>query len=298
MKRRLGVVSTLGITTKVDSLQEVPGMNDAMFSRESRRNAERLFRRLGKEIYMDRNLRIGQIGTATSPSEVIVAVGRVNMTIASGDSEEAILGLHRNADSRVCITLADLSISCMSRAGQYDRIERVVNARVAELGNPRVIMMGISAGGHGALHLAKRLNAARAIGFSPLCSTDDKLFKEERWQKQRRRLATMNPATVGDEMSPDCRYTAIYAADQPEDQRHYAYLSRNPQIETILLREGGHTFTRRLRDLGLLEELCEALYADRPLPQGMEAELADAETVAAARTALDGELPGDRTAAA
>lgn len=252
----------------------------------------RLLERLGTPYLREDGLSMTYVPGDARPEELVVAVCSANISLG-GAPEENILGIRRSRGRRAALVVADTEFTAFTRPRIVERLTREVEDAVARLGGPRVVTLGSSIGGHGAMHLARRLNAKAALGFSPIYSTDVRIHKEERWAEAQRLLDPEGMATLGDDMAPDCRYVAIFAGDRHVEQRHYAALSRVDGVEVHLLAKGGHRVARELDRAGILPKVVDAAFAGRPMPRAMRRMLASEETVARALDSIAEEIAPD-----
>lgn len=266
---------------------------DEVAARRERRNRN-LLERVGTPYVDDGGLSMVYVPGSERPQELLVSVCGANLRIGSAP-EEDLLGIRRNRGRRAALIVADTTLSSFTDLALVDRLEAEVAKMVERLGGPRVVTMGSSIGGHGAMHLASRLGAEAAFGFAPIFSTDVRVHRETRWPEAQARLQPEGMATIGDDMAPDCRYVAIFAADRLVERRHYAALSRVPGVEIHLMREGGHRIARELSKARQLAGIIDAVFAGRPMPHAFSALLADEATVAEARDCIADEIgPGGK----
>lgn len=257
-------------------------------NRRKRRNSK-LIERVGKPYINDGGLSMVFVPGVERPRELLITVSGANLRIGNAPEEE-LLGTQRHDGQRAALIVADTTLSSFTNPALVDRLQVEVERAVERLGRPRVLIMGSSIGGHGALHLANRLGAEAALGFAPIFSTDVRVHHEDRWAEGQKRLHPDGMATIGDDMSTDCRYVAIFAANRAVEQRHYAALSRVPGIEVHLIREGGHRIARELHKHGVLTAVIDAVFAGAPMPVAFNALLADEATTAEARNIIADEI--------
>lgn len=150
--------------------------------------------------------------------------------------------------------------SWFTAPGLWEEIAAHVAAVRAAAGARRLVTLGNSMGGFGALQLARHLPLDAAIAFVPQFSMDDRLVPDPRWQGYKRALADPAAATLS-----GC-WERIGAAwilhgSGGHDARHWPRFPTGPAIHHALLPGAGHGAAAELKAKGRLGPFVEAAVA-------------------------------------
>lgn len=229
------------------------------------------------QIYEDEHLRITGIRPKAPGGDLVVAFSGIGPEAGGNDGflkipPEEFVGIS-SAHDRGALFVADLRATWYTVPGLAEKVEEVVNATVKEWGATRVVTLGNSMGGFGALHFARRLNASVALAFAPQFSMKPDRVREGRW-KQYRVFQDMDAhSEIGDDISPDCRYLVIFGGRCKLDRPHYNEMVQVEGVECLLVRGAKHNVARVLKTRGLLADIVDAAIADQPLPEGLDEHL-------------------------
>lgn len=127
----------------------------------------------------------------------------------------------------------------------------------------KVVMLGNSMGGYGALLFASRLpNCAAAIAFVPQYSMDPHIVpKEKRWRMYRERIVNWPRQHLLQGMPDGLPLHIFFGAKERRDGPHRDLFKRHATLQTFIygLSGAAHDPARLLRDEGLLAATLDAI---------------------------------------
>jgi pimeloyl-ACP methyl ester carboxylesterase len=130
----------------------------------------------------------------------------------------------------------------------------------------KVVTMGNSMGGYGALLFASRLpNCASAIAFVPQFSMDPRVVpKEKRWRRFSERIVDWPEKHLLHGMLDSLALHIFFGARERRDAPHIELFKQHATSQTFIyvLRGAAHDPARRLRDEGLLAATLDAIVVD------------------------------------
>ena len=147
--------------------------------------------------------------------------------------------------------------------GSFQQIADILNEDFKRRKIRRVLTLGNSMGGFGAIIFAGRLNGCRAaIAFAPQSSVDPAIVP---WERRYRRHTDSVTEWVGLDARKlfvgHVNYTVFFGDDAPVDMRHAKRLVARPRpnVSVYLVGGTGHGVARYLKMHGVLHELVQAL---------------------------------------
>ena len=130
----------------------------------------------------------------------------------------------------------------------------------------KVVTLGNSMGGYGALFFASRLpNCASAISFAPQFSMDPRVVpKEKRWREYRERIVDWPRQHLLQGLPESVPLHIFFGARERRDypQRDLFKIHATPHMFIYVLNGAAHDPARRLRDKGLLTATLDAIVVD------------------------------------
>lgn len=152
------------------------------------------------------------------------------------------------------------------RRGWYshkDMIERIcteVTAIAAESGTQRMVSIGNSMGGYGAILLTKWLPIDIAVALSPQVSMRGDVINEHRWEKHRKNLGPNLAHSLVDAIGKTCRYYAVFGAYDKRELAHAALLPDVPNLKILKLPYADHKVAAMLKAAGLQSKMIRAMF--------------------------------------
>ena len=154
----------------------------------------------------------------------------------------------------------------------FERIVSALNVSLEQVGIHRVVTLGNSMGGFGAIVFAKRLqHCVRAIAFAPQSAMDPAIVP---WDGRFRDLTVSvqrwNGLDATLELTPSIEYFLFFGTRTPEDTRHVERFSAacSLMMSVYLIDDAGHGVAIELAHKGVLKGLTNALInAPDPHPE-------------------------------
>lgn len=128
----------------------------------------------------------------------------------------------------------------------------LVDAISDRVRDKRIVTLGNSMGGYGAVWAGAHLPVETAIAFAPQYSVHPAIVPEEaRWMDYRRNIATWRHKSLDELFRPQTQYITINGSD---DELHWRHFRSGGNAEHILLEASGHEPAAKLKDAGILSE--------------------------------------------
>lgn len=198
-------------------------------------------------------------------------------TGTGGIAPEEFIGTASQGMRNHVAFVIDKDRSWYSAPGIQDRILSVLNGLIAAQGIRKVVCLGNSMGGHGALLFARRLGAEVAIAFVPQFSMDPAIVDERRWSQFRPFIRLEGLGNLNDEIVPEVRNHVFFGTDNLPDHRHMGPFLNNPAVKFHLLRGCGHDASQHLKTARKLSTAITAMMAkdDAALAESLAGHLTD-----------------------
>jgi len=158
-----------------------------------------------------------------------------------------------SARAHHCLFVSDMKRTWYNGDGVATSICEVVAEKVRELKLRRVITIGNSMGGFGAILFARLLGANAAIAFSPQFSFDRKIVPgEHRWSEYRDAISTWRFPTA----LPYHRATRyfIFSGTDSMEMQHTTLFPKASNV-SIFFVAGGHSVAQAIKDTGQLAKV-------------------------------------------
>ena len=150
--------------------------------------------------------------------------------------------------------------SWYNRPGLPERIVDALRDLADRLGARRIVTLGNSMGGYGAVFFANRLKAELAIGFVPQFTMDDRVLREPRWQDYKAGMTAFQTRSLAECMAPPCRFFVLHGG-RGQDRPHYRRFPLGDNIQHYILPLKTHAAASRMKEAGTLDPLIAALLA-------------------------------------
>lgn len=124
--------------------------------------------------------------------------------------------------------------------------------------NRRVITMGLSMGGFLAVVASRYLNPEACIAFVPQYSMKPDIMPgERRWAAYTRNIKNWKIPSLDGYFDATTNYYVFFTAD-PMERQHLAKVPVQENIQTYVVRTGGHNVGQAMKDSGILYPTIEA----------------------------------------
>ena len=149
--------------------------------------------------------------------------------------------------------------SWFSAPGLQDRIIAAVLALRRRLGPGRLMTLGNSMGGHGALLMAGRMGADVAMGFAPQYSMKASVISDDRWDQFRGRMTEGGLAELKDWVDGSFTAYAVFGATSDIDRVHRDLLNRLTPTQVWEVTGTAHNVGAALKARGVLAGVVAAM---------------------------------------
>lgn len=158
----------------------------------------------------------------------------------------------------VVVFVTDRKRTWFNGAGLIERIVAAVKGLAERLGIRRIVTLGNSMGGYGAVLFANRLGAEQAISFVPQFTMNDAVLREPRWQDYKAGMDRFAVASLAECMAPPCTFFVVHGG-RGQDRRHWRRFPVGENVQHWILPLKTHAAAARLREEGQLDLLIAAL---------------------------------------
>jgi hypothetical protein len=147
-------------------------------------------------------------------------------------------------------------------------VEGALSSLVGILNPKRVVTIGNSMGGFGALIFAKRIEyCERSIAFAPQSSVQNSIVGfESRWSEHVGLIKQWDVPDATEEVGGQIDYHIFYGSDDPLDALHAKRFRdlNSPNVIVNMIAKCGHDVVRKLKEDGLLKPILDQLIWDEP----------------------------------
>ena len=140
-----------------------------------------------------------------------------------------------------------------------DRIIAAIRALRRRLGPGRVMTLGNSMGGHGALLMAGRMGADVAMAFAPQYSMKSTVIADDRWDQFRGQMTEGGLAELRDWIDGSFAAYAVFGATSDIDQVHRNLLNRLTPVQVWEIAGTAHNVGAALKARGMLAGVVAAM---------------------------------------
>jgi predicted esterase YcpF (UPF0227 family) len=193
------------------------------------------------------------------PSErLVVAFGGIRHKLGGMQGE-----FYRSLEGLDCaaIFVRDTALSWYQYdVGTIDAAARQIRRIAAKLGTRRLVCIGNSMGGFGAILLGERVAADAILAVVPQTAIDPRVtdvLGDQRWWKYQRRIPSYPFGDLLDGNRPQGRLALCWGTDEALDCAHADRLVRAWAPETVIVEGAGHDAAGQLRQAGKLRPLLE-----------------------------------------
>lgn len=154
--------------------------------------------------------------------------------------------------------VVDRKRSWYNTPGLIGRVVEAIRALAARKGVRRIVTLGNSMGGYGAVLFANPLGAERAISFVPQFTMNDKVVREHRWQEYKAAMASFAVDSLAGSMAPPTRFFVLHGG-RGQDRKQYMPFPQGPHIDHYILPLRTHAAATKMKQTGVLDPLIAAL---------------------------------------
>ncbi|WP_141521605.1 alpha/beta hydrolase [Novosphingobium sp. PC22D] len=209
---------------------------------------EKLEQRGTDTVFENAVLRVTALGDPDAPGVFVCFTGTL-LAMGGIDAEEFVGSTRLPGFSALFVS--DLARSWYNAFAPETFTEAIAD-RIA---GKRVITLGNSMGGYGAIWASKYLPVETVIAFAPQFSMHPEVMPgEKRWRNFRRKIGQWRHRSMEDHFREDVRYYTING-DAPEDREHWTQFPSGANMEHLLVADTGHYPAARFKQAGILSEV-------------------------------------------
>lgn len=219
-------------------------------------------------VYQDDALVVSQMGDPEMPRVVLcfAGIGRPGKeqpraaTAVGGVQVAEFVGSAQLENSSV-LHIADVRRSWFN-GFEAERLLGVLHPLIA---GKRLVSLGNSMGGFGAIWITKYLPVELALAFVPQFSVHPGIVpRERRWREYTSRITDWRAESLADCFVPGTRY---YTFNSDRDFLHWRHFRPAANIDHFVLRDGGHEAAAKIKAAGVLGTVIRACAdGDDPFP--------------------------------
>jgi hypothetical protein len=189
---------------------------------------------------------------------LIVAFTGVGQGVGAIQKEEFI-GIGSQDGQNHVVFVSARRRSWFSLPDMQDRILEVIGGYAQSNDLRKLVTIGNSMGGFGALLFAERLQASSAIAFVPQFTMHPEVLKESRWGKYRSQMQPAGLARLDEHLSGEVPAFAIFGGTETKDMRHMEALATCPNVQVWNITGAGHDVASVLKAEKVLEGAVSAM---------------------------------------
>ncbi len=210
-----------------------------------------------KRLHTSPSLRIEALPGRTSDC---VIVFKSLSVVASSKNDLEFARTASRSGARHCIFVTDKENGWYQRRGMADEITQTVRAYLARIGARRVMSMGYSMGGYGALVFADRLSADTALAIGPQYDIGvDAMPHDFRWVEEWNAIAERTLGPVSRHMSDRPQYFVLHGRMGVEIL-HWAQMPEGQNVHHYLVSDVAHNIHKLLRKRAVLPDLIDMAF--------------------------------------
>lgn len=200
------------------------------------------------ELYVDDALRITTLGDPEAPNLFLCFTG-IRQAMGGIGAEEFVGSTSLPGYSAIFIT--DLERTWFNGFDPAD-LQAILADRTQ---GRRIVTIGNSMGGYGAVWATKYFNVATAIAFAPQFSVHPEVVPtEKRWMEFRKDIYNWRDRSLAGSFNEQTQYFTI---NGDLDELHWSSFPRTDNCEHILIENSAHNPASVLKECGVLNDLLD-----------------------------------------
>ena len=132
---------------------------------------------------------------------------------------------------------------------------------IAAHGITKVVTIGNSMGGYGALLLPKHVPVDVAVAFAPQVSMHDEVVAEPRWKQSRVHFGPLLERNVAECLQDRTQYYVIFGRADNRDRKHMRLVSQCDNLRLYKVPGSQHGVAKDLKEAGVLRDLVGHFFA-------------------------------------
>ncbi|WP_122074532.1 hypothetical protein [Pseudophaeobacter sp. EL27] len=166
-----------------------------------------------------------------------------------------------NQGARHCIFVTDRRQGWFQGQDFSSAVLRAVSDYVSRHRLTRLMTVGVSMGGYGAVSYAAELGADSALAFAPqYCPRPGTFPADQRWAEARARIPEFSRPSLNESMGSQIQYTLLHGRWNAEDSQHWQAFAQGSKIDHFLADRSSHDVIDPLREAGVLYPVVDAAW--------------------------------------
>ncbi len=166
-----------------------------------------------------------------------------------------------NQDARHCIFVTDRRQGWFQGRDFSSAVFRAISDYVAHHRLTRLMTVGVSMGGYGAVSYAAELGADSALAFAPqYCPRPGTFPADQRWAEARAQIPEFSRPSLNEAMGSQIQYTLLHSRWNAEDSQHWQAFPEGSNIDHFLADRRSHDVIDPLREAGVLYPMVDAAW--------------------------------------
>ena len=166
-----------------------------------------------------------------------------------------------NRGARHCIFVTDRRQGWFQGRDFSSAVLRAVSEYVARHRLTRLMTVGVSMGGYGAMSYAAEIGADCALAFAPqYCPRPETFPADLRWAEARARIPEFSRPSLNETLGSQIQYTLLHGRWNAEDSLHWQAFAQGAKIDHFLADRSSHDVIDPLRGAGVLYPIVDAAW--------------------------------------
>ncbi|MEO8529622.1 MAG: hypothetical protein ABI459_00215 [Deltaproteobacteria bacterium] len=175
--------------------------------------------------------------------------------------EVEFLGTASGGGTNHVLAITDLKRTWYSQPEVLDDISRAFDATVARLKPTRIVAVGNSMGGYGAILFSAKFGFEITLAIAPQYSMKEAVVNEGRWSDYRQNFGPKLAESLGESLEKSTATTVILHGLLGPDIRHFEHIVMRPGLHHGLIRRETHGVGFVLKARGRLAPFITSTFA-------------------------------------
>ncbi|MHA3979555.1 hypothetical protein ACW9UR_17920 [Halovulum sp. GXIMD14794] len=197
-----------------------------------------------------------------SESTLVIAVGGIHGGLGGVQVDE-FAGTASGGGRNHVLFVRDKLRSWFSREDVLPPLVELVQNFIAANGITKVVTIGNSMGGYGALLLPKHVPVDVAIAFAPQVSMHDEVITEPRWRNTREHFGPLLERNLAECLQDRTQYYyyVVFGRADIRDRKHIRLMDQRENLRLYKVPGSQHSVAKDLKDAGVLRDLVGHFFA-------------------------------------
>ncbi|MFC2951599.1 hypothetical protein ACFOOP_06645 [Marinicaulis aureus] len=218
--------------------------------------------RKAKTIYQDRVVRIRALEGGSKV--LFVSFTGIGHQLGGLQTDEFIGTIH-DGGKNTALFVSDMQRLWYNHANLVPQALRTIWTIQDDLQPKKVVAIGNSMGGFGAILFSRMINADTVIAISPQFSVCDEIVPEEdRWREFRQRIKMYRYPDIAHAFGNKTQYF-VFSGVIPEERRHMDRLPDARNIHKFYVPNQGHSLAAVFKENGIQKRIVSSCYTLPPM---------------------------------